>query len=702
MLPPAQLPDGGAPGPEPGGAPAAIPAARILVADDRQDSLLAIESVLRSRDYELVLATSGAEALRYLLHHDCALLLLDVQMPDLDGFETARLVRGNPRTRSIPIIFMTGVNREQRFVALGYGAGAIDYILKPVDPDVLRAKVAGFVQLHRDRQEALHHAAQLRDRERAERLAAIEQLEYRSLRRQRAASERYRRLMDGISHAVVWSLDPETLTCTLVSRSSEAILGQPIEAWLRDPTAWQELLPPSDRERFLSAVWAARDGTAVTVDHGFLRIDGFIARFRTELRYLPADDEGQAELRAFSVDVTEAQEAEEVLAFLAHAGLELSGSLDLEATACRAASLAVPFLADACAVTVWLGEREIRAVAPEPTGPAQPPAGAGAGEPAADGEDSAECLLPVTLRLRGRDLGWMRFSRKRPFTPREKRTALELAERASQSLENAILYRKAQEAVRLRDEFISVASHELRAPLTALTLQVRLSQRAAAADPAVATGTLPARISSLSRQVDRLNRLVANLLDVTRMRVGRMELSPEPLDLVELVTEVAGHFQEEVARQGRQLEVSGQGPIEGRWDRLKLEQVFTNLLSNAVRYGASGPIEVSVARCAEVAEIAVRDRGPGIRSEDQGRIFDRYERGKAAAGNGGLGLGLYLVRLLVEAHGGCVRLDSMVGQGSTFTVALPLQPGECVQPPAGEQPTPRDGEGPGDAPSPAP
>src|SRR5512138_3690715 len=165
---------------------------KILVVDDRRDNLLAVETVLRKPEYDIVLAGSGAEALRFLLHDDCALILLDVQMPDMDGFETARLVRGNPRTRSIPIVFMTGVNREQRFVAMGYGAGAIDYILKPVDPDVLRAKVAGFVQLHREREVALNQAARLREQERAERLAAIEQLEHRSSRRQHAASERYR------------------------------------------------------------------------------------------------------------------------------------------------------------------------------------------------------------------------------------------------------------------------------------------------------------------------------------------------------------------------------------------------------------------------------------------------------------------------------------------------------------------------------
>src|SRR5512138_366843 len=198
---------------------------KILVVDDRRDNLLAVETVLRKPEYDIVLAGSGAEALRFLLHDDCALILLDVQMPDMDGFETARLVRGNERTRSIPIVFMTAISREERFIVEGYALGAIDYILKPVDPAVLRSKVAGFVELYRAKQEILRQATLLRETERAERRRALEQLELASLRRQQAASDRYRRLMESIRYAVVWTLDPTSRICTFVSPSAERILG---------------------------------------------------------------------------------------------------------------------------------------------------------------------------------------------------------------------------------------------------------------------------------------------------------------------------------------------------------------------------------------------------------------------------------------------------------------------------------------------
>jgi len=167
-----------------------------------------------------------------------------------------------------------------------------------------------------------------------------------------------------------------------------------------------------------------------------------------------------------------------------------------------------------------------------------------------------------------------------------------------------------------------------------------------------------------------MSRLVANLLDVTRLRVNRIVLSLERLDLAGLVEEVAGRFEEELERAGRPLRLSCPGPVHGTFDRTKLEQVVTNLLSNAIRYGA-GPVEVEVASGAGEASLSVRDHGQGIPPEDQARLFQRFERGQNAADGGGLGLGLYIVRHIVEAHGGRIELTSEVGAGSVFTVSLP-------------------------------
>jgi signal transduction histidine kinase/DNA-binding NarL/FixJ family response regulator len=633
------------------GAPAAAEArARILVVDDRPENLLAVESVLRDPAYEVVQARSGAEALRFLLHEDCAVILLDVQMPEMDGFEVARLVRGNPRTRSIPIVFMTAVSRDERLIARGYQLGAIDYLLKPVDPHVLRGKVTALVELHRARQEIARQALLLREREREERQRALEQAELRSLRRQQAASERYGRLMDGITHAVVWSADPVTLGCTLVSKSTERLLGRPADDWTRG--GWGELVPAADLDRFLATLRTAASGAFAALDHGFVRHDGSVGSFHTELRVLTDGERDAPELRGFSVDVSEARRADEALAFLARASVALFSSLDRREIARRLSALAVPFLADACRVTLTLPDGEFQASAPA-TGAAPP------GAPSS-----------TPIRVRGQPVGTLHLgtSPRRPLGRRDAQLAAALAERAGQALENAFLYEEAQEAVQVREEFISVASHELRTPLTALTLQARMLERSAAGGGE----QLVKRVAVVGRQVERLNRLVANLLDVTRLRVQRLELAPEPFDLCALVEEVSGRFQEEVGRAGRELRVSTRAPAQGLWDRTKLEQVVSNLVSNAIRYGGTEPIDVSVDASAGEVRISVQDRGRGIAPEDRARIFRRFERGQNAEGSGGLGLGLYVVRQIVEAHGGRIDVESELGAGSTFTVVLPL------------------------------
>jgi signal transduction histidine kinase len=156
--------------------------------------------------------------------------------------------------------------------------------------------------------------------------------------------------------------------------------------------------------------------------------------------------------------------------------------------------------------------------------------------------------------------------------------------------------------------------------------------------------------------------------------VQRLELSVERFDLCGMVEEVAGRFQEELQRAGRAVHVAVPGPVTGLWDRTKLEQVVSNLVSNAIRYGGAGSIDVAVRAAGGEVRVAVRDRGRGIAPEDQARIFRRFERGGNAEGSGGLGLGLFVVRHIVEAHGGRIEVESELGAGSVFTVVLPVRP----------------------------
>ena len=242
--------------------------------------------------------------------------------------------------------------------------------------------------------------------------------------------------------------------------------------------------------------------------------------------------------------------------------------------------------------------------------------------------------------------------------------------------ERARMWRKAKEEVRERDEFLSVASHELRTPVTALQLQLQLLHRAAQRSLELFP-SLGDRFDTLERQTRRLALLVNELLDVSRMRLGRVELRLEPLDLAEVAREAAGHVAAELARSGSPLALDLQ-PVQGRWDRMRLEQVITNLLVNASKFGGGQPIALRVEPDGEGARIRVSDRGIGISIEQQARVFDRFVRAVPAQNFGGLGLGLYIARQLVEAHGGKIDVASVPGEGATFRVELPLEPPERV------------------------
>jgi signal transduction histidine kinase len=184
-----------------------------------------------------------------------------------------------------------------------------------------------------------------------------------------------------------------------------------------------------------------------------------------------------------------------------------------------------------------------------------------------------------------------------------------------------------------------------------------------------------ARVERALRNTDRLARLIEDLLDVSRLKTGQLLLRPEDVDLVEMAREVLDRMREEATRAGCQLALEAAAPVPGRWDRQRLEQVLTNLVSNAIRYGGGQPIHVSVHLLDGSAEVRVRDGGPGIPPQDVERIFERFERAAAARHYGGLGLGLYICRQIVQAHGGSIFVEPHSPQaGATFVVRLPLLP----------------------------
>ncbi|WP_235216663.1 MEDS domain-containing protein [Archangium violaceum] len=244
---------------------------------------------------------------------------------------------------------------------------------------------------------------------------------------------------------------------------------------------------------------------------------------------------------------------------------------------------------------------------------------------------------------------------------------------SEQAEENGRLYQEAREAVRARDEFLSVASHELKTPLTPLRLKLQGLKREAEGNEGelVPRERVVRAAQGAEQQLRKLAVLVDALLDVSRLTQGKLALTWEELDVTEVVWEVVERFEQQAEKAGSEVEVVAEREVVGRWDRLRLEQVVTNLLSNALKYGAGRPVHVTVAEERGRAVLVVRDEGIGIGPEHQQRIFGKFERAVSGRHYGGLGLGLYITRQIVQALGGSIEVESEPGRGATFRVVLP-------------------------------
>jgi len=268
----------------------------------------------------------------------------------------------------------------------------------------------------------------------------------------------------------------------------------------------------------------------------------------------------------------------------------------------------------------------------------------------------------------------------KPFAAREliarTRSALELARMRNEVAARRALELHLQQAIQARDEFLSIASHELRTPLTPLRLQVgALAQQAdAVAKDASASAWLHKRLDKVRRNTERLTRLVDELLELSRVVSGRIPITLEDVDLAAVVRVVVRHFEDigAVAESGSDVRVHLPGPVEGRWDALRLEQVVANLLSNALKYGTATPIDISLESDGRLASLIISDGGIGIPEDAHERIFERFERAAAARHYGGFGVGLYVARRILEQLGGTIRVKSAPGAGATFTATLPV------------------------------
>jgi predicted ATPase/signal transduction histidine kinase len=257
------------------------------------------------------------------------------------------------------------------------------------------------------------------------------------------------------------------------------------------------------------------------------------------------------------------------------------------------------------------------------------------------------------------------------FARADAELAVDLGRRMALAIDNARLLDETRRALQLRDEFLRIASHELRTPLASLRLSAQGLLRAVERNRSVSPEILDRTLRRVLGNTLRLEQLTSELLDVTRIEQGRLQLNPIEVALDAVVREAVDHLEADLAVAGSSVSIACAAPVVGRWDPSRLDQVVTNLLSNAAKFGAGKPIEIRIERSGDAARLAVTDHGIGIDPARRPYVFDRFERAVPSSRYGGLGLGLYIARSIVVAHGGTITVDSELGSGSTFTVTLP-------------------------------
>jgi signal transduction histidine kinase len=387
--------------------------AKLLIVDDLPENLLALEALIKREDRIVYKALSADEALSLLLQHEFAMAILDVQMPGMNGFELAELMRGTEKTKNIPIVFVSAAGRELNYAFKGYESGAVDFLYKPLDIHAVKSKVNVFVELYR---------------------------QSKAMKQQVEELEQSR-------------------------REQEALLKQ---------------------------------------------------------------------------------------------------------------------------------------------------------------------LQSTQLEL--------------------------------------------EQAVRMRDDFMSIVAHEVRTPLNGLILETQLRKMHLARDNAAAftLDKMHAMVDRDERQIKSLIRLIEDMLDVSRIRTGKLSIRPTRFDLSALVRDLLQNFAPQIDAAESSVTLEAEQPVVGSWDEFRVEQVISNLLTNALRYGAKSPITVKVYSESAQARVEVRDLGIGISEENQRRIFQQFERVTAKHAVAGLGLGLFISEQIVAAHGGSITVESRIGEGALFRVCLPL------------------------------
>jgi len=572
----------------------------ILLVDDNPSNLLALETILQAPDRNLVRASSGEDALRFLLDDDAAVILLDVHMPSISGLETAALIRGRERTRGVPIIFLTAYDSAgDSHISQGYSLGAVDYIIKPIDPEALKSKVAVFVELYRKTEQIKRQADLLREQ---------------NIELENANLQRLARLID---------------------------LGQRLAAE-RDPERVLESFCGAARE-----IMGARFATV-----GILEDDGVTLRhFFTS---------GFDRATAVKAHVPQACQLILKQRFAGARSLRLSGTNGL-----RILPEQTPVKSFVGAPILQQGYTEFRGwlyLAEKIGAPAF---------------SEADERFTVTLTQ-----AVVFYENARLYADLQRHaTALEqeIADRKRAESERAEMLARAQaaraeaeEANRLKDEFLATVSHELRTPLTAILGWLSML-RADRLDKETSTHAL----ETVERNARAQAQLIEDLVDVSRIAGGKLKLEVRTIDLVPVIAAAIDIVRPAADAKGVHIQFANDarvGAVSG--DPARLQQVIWNLLSNAVKFTSrDGHVYVSFQQSNSSAELVVRDTGIGIHPGFLPNVFERFRQaeGPVTRTHRGLGLGLAIVRHLIELHGGTVTAESQgEGLGATFTIRMPL------------------------------
>jgi PAS domain S-box-containing protein len=540
------------------------PVAKILIVDDRAENLIALEAILEPLGHELVRAGSGQEALRQVLRHDFAAILLDVQMPGMNGFETAETIKSRECSRTTPIIFLTAISKDEEYVFQGYSTGAVDYMFKPFNPDILRSKVAVFVDLHLKTVELAHQAEMLRRSERRE-------LELRHRAALLESEAKYADIVNSALEAILTFGEDRRIT--LFNAAAEAVFG--IDAAEATGTSIDMLFTPPSVSEIAARMEQvldlphepARAGTAPAVQEAEgVRSDG--ARFPAEFSLSSLTLQGDRLYTMILRDISARRRAEDALR-------------------AQATSLA----------------------------------------------NTTEELRVLNEELNQRTI-------------------------------------ELESAMGMRSRFYANMSHELRTPINAI-----MGYSALLLDGIYGplTDQQIAGIDRTHKAAHHLLDLVNDVLDLSKIEAGKMELLLESVPFPETVRELFVTVAPLAEEHGVEMSLEGpDAPFTIVSDVRRVRQIALNLLSNAIKFGAGRPVHVRCGRQAErTVVLEVCDRGPGIAPEDQQRVFEEFVQLEHSQQTQGTGLGLPISRRLAELLGGSLTLHSTPGQGSTFRLVLP-------------------------------